>query len=168
MYHSRHSAVKSAYPLRFASGARRRTVACWAKMSPRRQACRRRPATNPQHRRDDQASNMDAIVEARSSGPEHSGGDRTRLSASSLKHEVYRRAVTGLEGSVASPLRRSRNGFSDVVVHSRAAAVDQEDFIGDARLDGRTSGGMHQGVAHAYHPELYTRRRPRRDARKPR
>lgn len=34
MYHSRHTAVKSAYLLRIASGARRRTVACWAKMSP--------------------------------------------------------------------------------------------------------------------------------------
>lgn len=49
MYHSRHTAVKSAYLLRFASGARRRTVGCWAKMS----------------RWGDQASNMDAIVEAR-------------------------------------------------------------------------------------------------------
>lgn len=35
MYQPRHTAMKSAYLLRFASGARRHTVGCWAKMSPK-------------------------------------------------------------------------------------------------------------------------------------
>lgn len=108
MYHSRHTAVKSAYLLRFASGARRRTVACWAKMSPV-----------------DKPADVDNLLtlniggaakpaiwmqslSQEGSGAEHSGGDCTRLSASSFKHEVSRRAVTRLEGSAASPLRRSR------------------------------------------------------------
>lgn len=33
MYQPRHTAMKSAYLLRFASGARRHTVGCWSKMS---------------------------------------------------------------------------------------------------------------------------------------
>lgn len=108
MYHSRHTAVKSAYLLRFASGARRRTVACWAKMSAvdkpadvdKLLTLNIGGATKP-------AIWMQSLSQE-GSGAEHSGGDCTRLSASSFKHEVSRRAVTGLEGSAASPLRRSR------------------------------------------------------------
>lgn len=36
MYQPRHTAMKSAYLLRFASGARRHTVDCWAKVSPKK------------------------------------------------------------------------------------------------------------------------------------
>lgn len=108
MYHSRHTAVKSAYLLRFASGARRRTVGCWAKMSPvdkpadvdQLLTLNIGGATKP-------AIWMQSLSQE-GSGAEHPGGDCTRLSASSFKHEVSGRAVTGLEGSAASPLRRSR------------------------------------------------------------
>lgn len=91
----------------FCQRRRRRTVACWAKMSPvdkpadvdKLLTLNIGGATKP-------AIWMQSLSQG--SGAEHSGGDCTRLSASSFKHEVSRRAVTGLEGSAASPLRRSR------------------------------------------------------------
>lgn len=103
MYHSRHTAVKSAYLLRFASGARRRTVGCWAKMSPvdkpadvdQLLTINIGGATKP-------AIWMQSLRQE-GSGAEHSAGDCTRLSRVIIQTRIFSACGNGVGTSAASP-----------------------------------------------------------------